>query len=112
MSEEKHEFKTGAVRSRLDDVRYDLVSVYALARLAATYAEGAKKYGERNWEKGMEASNLVNHTLQHIFSWLQGDDNEEDHLAHAFWNLATLMHFEETRPDLIDIPSRAKTERN
>ncbi|KKM69986.1 hypothetical protein LCGC14_1445360, partial [marine sediment metagenome] len=45
MSEEKHEFKTGAVRSKLDHVRYDLVSVYALARLAAIYAEGAKKYG-------------------------------------------------------------------
>ena len=106
MTEDKHYFDSGAVRAKLDDVRFDLISPQALRRLAATYNEGAVKYGAHNWEKGMEASNLVNHALQHIFSWLQGDDNDEDHLAHALWNLAALMQFEETRPDLIDIPSR------
>ena len=106
LPEGSHEFNSGAVRAKLDTVRYDLISPRALFRLAVTYAEGAAKYGAHNWEKGMEASNLINHALQHIFSWLDGDDSGEDHLAHAFWNLAALMHFEEKRPDLIDIPSR------
>jgi hypothetical protein len=33
-------------------------------------------------------------------------DNTEDHLAHATWNLLATIHFEETRPELIDIPER------
>jgi hypothetical protein len=44
--------------------------------------------------------------LAHINQWLAGDSSE-DHLAHAVWNLMSALHFEETRPDLIDIPARA-----
>jgi len=36
-----------------------------------------------------------------MYLWLQGD-RTEDHLAHAAWNIFALMHFEETRPELID----------
>ena len=105
MTEEKHEFKTGAVRSKLDHVRYDLFSPQAMSRLAATYAEGARKYGDNNFRKGMEFSNLINHVLQHIFNYLEGDEGEppEDSLAHACWGLMTLMEEEETHPELNDL---------
>ena len=53
----------------------------------------------------MPASALLNHALRHINLWLDGEDTE-DHLAHAAWNLMAAMHFEETRPELIDIPAR------
>ncbi len=111
---EKHEFKTGAVRSRLDDVRYDLISPQALYRLSATYAEGAKNYGDNNFRKGMPYSNLLNHVISHIFAYITGKDKElnhpmyigikiEDHLAHACWGLMTLMEQEETHPELNDL---------
>ncbi|KKM00023.1 hypothetical protein LCGC14_1808530 [marine sediment metagenome] len=111
MAEDKHEFNSGAVRSKLDDVRYDLISPQALRRLAATYAEGAEKYGDNNFRKGMEFSNVLNHVLTHIFDYLADEDNHpmyegievEDHLAHACWGLMTLMEQEETKPELNDL---------
>ncbi len=64
-------FATGAVRSSdADGVRFDLISPIGLRRLAETCAEGAAKYGERNWEKGFPASTLLNHALRHVNLWL------------------------------------------
>jgi len=104
------QFETGAVRSNdADNVRYDLITPIGLRRLAETYAEGAKKYGEHNWRKGIPASDLINHAIRHIYLWLDGD-NREDHLAHAVWNLMTCMHFEEMRPDLMDSRNAARQE--
>ena len=101
----RHHFDSGAVRAKLDDVRYDLISPQALDRLARTYAEGAQKYGDNNFRKGMVFSNLINHVLDHINTYLHGDEGEplEDHLAHACWGLFTLMEQEETRPELNDL---------
>jgi hypothetical protein len=99
-------YASGAVRSSdAEGTRFDLVPLAGWRRLAETCAEGAAKYGDRNWEKGFPASSLMNHALRHLNLWLAGDANE-DHLAHAAWNLLALMHFEEQHPELIDVPSR------
>jgi len=96
-------FDSGAKRSSdAEDVRYDLISPIGLRRLAETYAEGAKKYGAGNWLNGFPATNLVNHLMRHVDLFRSGDASE-DHLAHAAWGLFTLMHFSETRPDLMDV---------
>lgn len=104
-----HEFKTGAVRSKLESVRYDLISPQALQRLAATYAEGAAKYGDNNFRKGMEFSNILNHVFTHIFDYLAGKDSDEDALAHACWGLMTLMEQELTHPELNDLYFQQET---
>lgn len=96
--------ETGAKRSPdADHLRFDLITPIGLRRLAETYHEGALKYGENNWQKGFKVSGLLNHTLNHIFLFLNGDESE-DHLAHAAWNLFTSIHFQETRPDMMDVP--------
>ena len=46
--------------------RYDLIPMGALRRIALTFAEGAKHYGDRNWEKGMPYSVMVNHLMEHL----------------------------------------------
>lgn len=93
-------FETGAVRSAdCADVRYDLVSPVGLRRLAETYAEGAVKYGDFNWEKGMPIFDLLNHVIPHVYKYLSGD-RSEDHLAHAAWGLFAAMHSEELWPHL------------
>lgn len=95
-----HRFETGAVRSTdADKTRYDLVSPIGLRRLAETCHEGAAKYSDFNWEKGMDIPNLLNHALRHLYIFLSGD-RSEDHLAHAAWNLFAAMHSEEQWPDL------------
>jgi len=99
-------FESGAVRcADADSERYDLITPIGLRRLARVYAKGAQRYGARNWEKGIPASNLINHALRHITLYLLGDTSE-DHVVHAAWNLLAVAHFEETDPSLIDIPTR------
>lgn len=75
-------------------VRYDLISPVLIRRLAETYAEGAKKYGDNNWQKGVPVSDLLNRAIAHLFAYLDGDTSE-DHLAHAMWNVGAVAHFEE-----------------
>jgi hypothetical protein len=100
------QFPTGAARSNdADDVRFDLITPIGLRRLAGTCAEGAKKYGDHNWTRGIPASEMLNHAIRHVYRWLEGD-TEEDHLAHAAWNLLSVCHFEEAMPEMIDVPSR------
>ena len=102
--EGSYEFDSGAVRAKLDDVRFDLISPVALRRLATTYNEGAVKYGDNNWRRGMEFSNVINHVLEHINVYIANSDPDgEDHLAHAAWGLFTLMEQEETQPDQDDL---------
>ncbi len=105
----RQKFTTGAVRDRSVagskdkkfPPRYDLISPIGLRRLAETYGEGAVKYGDHNWRKGMPVSSVINHLLAHLTQYLQGD-TIEDHLAHATWNLFALMHFEETNSSMDD----------
>lgn len=101
MSEEENEvFDSGAVRSKVTE-RYDLLAPHAMKRLAETYAEGAEKYDDHNWLKGMPFSQTMNHALKHCFQYLSGD-RSEDHLAHAAWGLLAMLEFDETRPELND----------
>lgn len=91
---------TGAVRSNEGvKARYELISPIGLRRVAETYGEGAAKYGDKNWEMGFPISDILRHALQHIYNYLGGDRNE-DHLAHAAWNLLAAMHSEELWPHL------------
>ena len=99
-------FASGAIRSTdAENERWDLIPPIGLRRLAETCAEGARKYGVNNWQKGIPASDLINHAIRHLYLYLAGDVSE-DHLAHAAWNLLAVCHFEETKPELIDIESR------
>lgn len=97
-------FETGAVRDTQDGKpRYDLLSPYTLTRWAQHMANGAKKYGEGNWEKGIPASRCIASTLRHIFSWVMGD-RSEDHLSAILFNVAAIIHWEETgREDMLDV---------
>ena len=66
---------------------FDLVHLYAQAM-----HEGASKYGEGNWLKGIPESNLLNHALHHLFKFVAGNTSE-DHRSHLVWNVFTLIHF-------------------
>jgi hypothetical protein len=100
MSQDRHEYDTGAVRSAdCDQVRYDLITPIGLRALAKTYAEGAEKFGACNWENGMPVTDLLNHAIAHIYSFL-GGDRAEEHLAHAAWNVLGAIHSLEKWPDI------------
>ena len=93
-------FTTGAVRSSdAEATRYDLISPIGLEAVARTCAEGAAKYSDFNWERGMPVGDLLNHALRHIYKYL-GGDRSEDHLPHAAWGLLAAIHSEALWPEL------------
>lgn len=73
---------------------YELISPFALKRLAQVYERGAIQKGARNWENGFPMSRAIQSALRHINQHLEGL-KDEDHLAQACWNLFACMHFEE-----------------
>jgi hypothetical protein len=100
MPEPDKNFDTGAVRSNdLENLRFDLIHPIALIALARTYGEGAKKYGDFNWERGMPASSLLNHAIRHIYLFLSGD-RSEPHLPHAAWGVMAAIVSMELWPEL------------
>lgn len=89
-----NKMKSGALREANEGKgRFDLMSPYALLRVARIHEKGSKKYSPRNWEKGMKFSLYVDAALRHIVKYVMGM-TDEDHLAQAVWNLDCLLHFE------------------
>jgi len=103
-SGERETFESGMVRdTRVGKGRFDLISPIALRRLALIYEAGAIKYDPRNWEKGAPISRFIDSALRHINQFKEGK-RDEDHIAQACWNLFCVLHFDEARPDLNDLP--------
>ena len=67
------------------------------------YEEGAKKYAERNWEKGIPAHCYVDSGVRHLIKW--ADNWEDEPHDRAFvWNMLGLLWTVKHRPDLNDLP--------
>ena len=102
----RREFESGAVRDIQEGKgRMDLLPACAIIRLAKHFENGAKKYEERNWEKGIPTHSFIDSAIRHLMKYLDGA-TDEDHLCAAAWNCMCCMWTEEKRPDLIDIPAR------
>lgn len=102
----RQNFETGAVRDiQIGKGRFDLISPVGERRLARRYEQGAEKYGDRNWQKGIPIGRCLDSAKRHINQYLEGN-NEEDHLSAAAWNLFTAMHMEVYNPDMQDIDTR------
>jgi hypothetical protein len=94
-SGQRREFATGSVRDiREGKGRFDLLSPIALTRLAIHTENGAKKYGDRNWEKGQTLSSYLDSCERHIVKYREGH-RDEDHMAAAMWNVMAFIHTEE-----------------
>jgi len=94
-SGKRQQFKTGAKRDiQQGKGRFDLLPPYAMKRLAKHFENGAVKYGDRNWEKGMPLSRFLDSLLRHAFQILKGD-KDEDHKAAVAWNAMCLIDTEE-----------------
>lgn len=50
------------------------------------FEEGAKKYGEWNWQKGLPVQSYINSAVRHLLKWLRNDDDEPHDLAFC-WNI-------------------------
>lgn len=104
-SGERTEYESGAVRDLKEGKgRMDLVPWNVVIRLSKHYEKGAKKYEERNWEKGIPSHSFLDSAFRHLAKYAEGYD-DEDHLISAIWNLFGIAWNEEKRPDLMDVPA-------
>lgn len=94
---DKRQFSTGAVRdSNEGKSRPDLISPYFTERLGYRLAEGAKKYAERNWEKGIPDAAFLESLERHLVAYKMGK-TDEDHAAAIAFNIMGIIHNEEVR---------------
>lgn len=85
---------SGACREKsVGKGRPDLLPPYPLMRLAQHYANGAVKYGDRNWEKGLPLARFIESAYRHLLQFM-AHDRSEDHLAAVLWNVAGYVHTE------------------
>ena len=81
--------------------RFDLFPYEAMESLAKWYEEGAKKYGDRNWEKGLSVRDCINRMVRHSHKAANGL-TDEDHLSAVMWNAAAAITMMKRRPDCND----------
>lgn len=94
-SGQRQSFNTGAVRdTRIGKGRFDLLPPKALRRLARHYENGAIKYGDSNWLKGIPLSRMFDSGLRHAFAVLEGK-TDEDHLTACVWNFIGIIELQE-----------------
>lgn len=78
-------------------LRMDLIPTTPERMIAEVLTHGAKKYGDRNWEKGMNYSRFYAAARRHLNAWWDGEDNDPEdglsHIAHAATNMLFLMEF-------------------
>lgn len=89
-------FKEG-VKFDQDKLRMDLLPPEAIEEYAKIMTFGAKKYDERNWEKGMDWGRVYGAAIRHLLSFWKKEDldpeSKELHLSHAIWNIGTLITY-------------------
>ncbi len=82
--------------------RFDLIPPDALNAIAEVFGRGARKYADRNWEKGYAWGLSIAALERHLNAWKRGKslDNEGEgatgahHLAQVAWHAMVLYTFE------------------
>lgn len=87
--EKKATIPNGGLRQGSDD-RYDLISAYALQRLARHYGNGAKKYDAHNWRKGISISGCIRAIMSHTVKLMMRLE-DEDHASAIAWNAFAIV---------------------
>jgi hypothetical protein len=80
LNEERSLMQDNRIRSKID-VRFDLIPASSILVISQILADGAVKYGLHHWQS-YDADDHLNHALNHIYQWLNGD-RSENHLGNA-----------------------------
>lgn len=91
-------------KEKTGKLRMDLLPHDALVSIAQVMGEGARVYGDRNWEKGLSYQDLKGAMLRHLAKFDLGEDLDGKdalpHLAHmateAIFMLSLFLRHDET----------------
>lgn len=88
--------------------RFDLIPSGPLWEMAEHFGKGARKYADRNWERGYKWSLSFGALCRHLFAWWMGEDfdshkpgcapdctthTESHHLIAVAWHAFALREF-------------------
>ena len=74
----------------------------ALLEVSVHYEEGAKKYGEYNWQKGIPSHCYLDSGIRHLLKYYRGDTDERHDRA-FIWNMLGLVWNDLNKPELNDV---------
>lgn len=106
------------IRNGVPDLLWEAICIFAKRHLEETYTallevskqyeDGARKYADRNWEKGMPVHCFIDSGVRHYLKFLRGD-KDEPHDRAFIWNMLGAIWMHQNRPELIDLPFAEKT---
>lgn len=74
-----------------------------LLEVSMHYKQGAEKYGEYNWQKGIPLHSYIDSGVRHFLKHIDGQTDERHDRAFV-WNMFGAIWTMEHRPEMIDIP--------
>lgn len=72
-----------------------------LLEVAKHFEEGAKKYGERNWQKGIPLHCYIDSAIRHFLKYLNNQTDERHDRAFC-WNIMCTIWTFDNKPELDD----------
>ena len=92
--------------SMIDSVKAKWPDVYTmLLNVAKHFEDGAKKYGEYNWQKGIPTHCYIDSAVRHYLKFLRGD-TDEPHDRAFVWNIMCCIWTCVNKPELNDYPRK------
>lgn len=90
--------------------RFSLIPWDALHALAEHYGIGARKYADRNWERGYRWSLSFDALQRHLTAWWLGEDDDpesgDSHLIAVAWHALALWWWQRHSKGTDDRPTR------
>lgn len=87
------EFSINPLLSALHEfisIKYNGDYIEAMLELSIHFREGAEKYGEDNWKKGIPEWSYLSSAVRHLLKCIRGD-SDENHKRSFMWNIVCLM---------------------
>ena len=95
----------------LEDALYEFVNgeydtcYDAVLEVAKHFEDGAVKYGDNNWQKGIFIHCYIDSAVRHYLKYRRGD-KDEPHDRAFMWNLFCAIWTHQNKPEMIDIPRK------
>lgn len=81
------------------DIRFNRSIETMLLEVSKHFANGAKKYQENNWRKGIPVKSYIDSAVRHYLKYERGDEDEPHDLAFV-WNLLCAIWTCKHKPEL------------
>lgn len=98
--------KENGIRENKGKLKWSLVSFKALEPMVQVLMFGAFKYDSWNWSKGLKYTEICESLQRHVYSFLQGEDDDKEsklhHVGHILCNAMFLSYMFLFRKDMDD----------